>query len=126
MRNAVLADKARAVNSDYHMKMLHSSVMYKLVIAPLKERRIYGENRHHTASCKPRGKGYGVFFGYADIIKSVGKLLSEFFKTRAERHSRGYSAYTLILRGYIAQEIAELGGKIRAAVYGLARIYIEF
>ena len=100
--------------------------MYKLVIAPLKERRIYGENRHHTASCKSRGKGYGVFFGYADIIKSVGKLLSEFFKARTERHSRGYSAYTLILRGYIAQEIAELGGKIRAAVYGLARIYIEF
>ena len=77
--------------------------MYKLVIAPLKERRIYGENRHHTASCKSRGKGYGVFFGYADIIKSVGKLLPEFFKTET-----GIDKFANFLRTFVDLEIPHI------------------
>ena len=72
---AVFADKARPVNGNNGFSSLKRAVMDKLVGASLQKCGINRKYGQHTACRKSACKGYGVFFGNADIKKSLGKLL---------------------------------------------------
>ena len=75
MRRSVFPYKTRPVKAEYYRQTLNGGVVNYLIICPLRERRIDGAERLDPSRCKACRESCGMRFLYADIIKTIGKLL---------------------------------------------------
>ena len=78
MSRAVAADQTRAVQREYHRKILQGDVVNELVISALQERRINRDDGLEAFACKTRGKRNRVLFGYRHVEITVRKALRKF------------------------------------------------
>ena len=78
---AVLSYYSSPVNRKHNVQVLQTDVMNYLVISPLQECGINGNNGFYTLRSQTGGKGYGMLLRYSDIIKPFRIFFCEVLPT---------------------------------------------
>ncbi len=107
MGGAVGADQPGAVEGEQHVEVLQGDVMDELVVAALQEGRVDGDHGLEAFAGLPRREGDGMLFGDGDVKVTFGVLLGELHQPGAFAHRRGDAQQPGVLRGHVAQPVAE-------------------
>jgi len=107
LRRAVRADETRAVDREHDRQILQRDVVDQLIVGALQERRIDRDDRLHAVSGEPAREGHRMLLGDADVEIPVREALFELHHAGALAHGRRDADDARILRGGVAQPLAE-------------------
>ena len=81
--------------------------MDQLIVGALQKSRVDRHHRFHALAGEPRGEGHRVLLGDADVEIALRIFPREAHQARAFAHRRRNRDQALVLRGHVAQPIAE-------------------
>ena len=104
---AVGADQAGTVQGEQDVEVLDGDVVYQLVVAPLQEGGVDGDDGLHALAGLACGQGDGMLFGNGDIEVAFWVLLGKLDQARTLAHGGGDAQEAVVLPGHVAQPVAE-------------------
>ena len=107
MGGPVVPDNPPAVQGQHDGQVLEADIVKHLVVSPLQEGGVNGDNRFEPFRGKPRGKGHPVLLGNAHIEKAVGKLAGKILEPGALAHGRRYGDDLFVLTPQLHHGAAE-------------------
>ena len=107
VRGAVGAHQAGAVQRERHVQVLQGHVVDQLVVGALQKGRVNGHDGFQAFASQARAEGHGMLFGNTDVEIAGRELLFEFHHARAFAHGRRDAHQALVVRGHVAQPVAE-------------------
>ena len=125
MAAPVVSNKAGAVDREDHFLVLHGDVVDDLVVGPLQERRVDGEDRDEPALGHAAGEGHRELLRDAAVEEPVREPFRELLEAGTEGHGGRDGDDVRILFREGAERFSEFCGKVRAAGRGLPGRLVE-
>ena len=111
MRFPVFADQAAAIHAEHDGQTHDAGVVEHFVKCALQKRGVDGDNRAFPACCQPGRHGDGVFFGDADVDKTLRKPFGKRRQPDAGLHGGGDGKNVRISGSQLRERRAESGAE---------------
>ena len=113
---------ARPVYPEHHIQIQKHYIIKVLVIRPLHESRVKGNDRLHAALCQSTPECDRMLLGHSDIEKSLFVIMVEELKACSVLHCGSYCAYPVVPVGKLRKGLSEYIGEgiLRRVIWTIA------
>ena len=107
VRGAISPHQPGPVEREHHRQVLQRDVVDELVVRPLQEGGVNGDDRLDAFAGHAGREGHGMLLCNADVVVPRGKALLELDHARTFAHGGRDAHQAIVLLGHVAQPLAE-------------------